>query len=70
MERHFKELIQINPSITRKKTYEAQKCILNRVPVGNELENNFCMFLYKANDVKRFIKNDTKYISDKEKSVG
>lgn len=59
MEKHYKELIQINPSITRKKTYEAEKCILNKVPVGNELENNFCVFLDRAKDVKKFIKNDT-----------
>jgi type III restriction enzyme len=59
VEKHHKELTEINPSLTRKKTYEAQKCILNKIPVGNDLENQFCIFLDRAKDVKKFIKNDT-----------
>lgn len=54
-----KKASSIEPFLTRKKVYKAEKCLLNLVPVANDLEERFCRFLDSAPDVKSFIKNDT-----------
>lgn len=53
-----KKASHIQPFLTRKQVYTPKKCILNLVPVDNDLEGRFCMFLDSANDVKKYIKND------------
>jgi len=44
--------------LTRKQVYTPKKCILNLIPVDNDLEGRFCIFLEYAKDVKKYIKND------------
>jgi type III restriction enzyme len=53
-----KKASHITPFLTRKEVYKPKKCLLNLVPVDNDLEGRFCIFLDSANDVKKFIKND------------
>ena len=54
----LKKASQIQPFLTRKQTYSAKKCLLNLIPVDNDLEGRFCVFLDAAKDVKKYIKND------------
>ena len=68
-----REVKDIRPSLTRKKTYTPKKCILNLVPVANDFEYDFCKFLDNdASDVKKYIKNDNnlnfylEYVNDKK----
>jgi len=68
-----KEVKDIRPSLTRKKTYTPKKCILNLVPVANDFEYDFCRFLDDdASDVKKYIKNDNnlnfylEYVNEKK----
>jgi type III restriction enzyme len=68
-----KEVKDIRPSLTRKKTYSPKKCILNLVPVANDFEYDFCRFLDDdASDVKKYIKNDNnlnfylEYVNEKK----
>jgi len=68
-----KEVKDIRPSLTRKKTYPPKKCILNLVPVANDFEYDFCKFLDDdASDVKKYIKNDNnlnfylEYVNEKK----
>ena len=68
-----KEVKDIRPSLTRKKTYPPKKCILNLVPVANGFEYDFCKFLDDdASDVKKYIKNDSnlnfylEYVNEKK----
>lgn len=52
-------LSSITPWVTRKETYEPQKCILNLLPYANDFEYRFCRFLDREdNGVISFIKND------------
>ncbi|MEM3907891.1 MAG: DEAD/DEAH box helicase family protein, partial [Nitrososphaerota archaeon] len=53
-----KEVKSVEPSLTRKKTYVPKKCVLNKIPVANNFEYDFCKFLDDAEDVEKFIKND------------
>ncbi len=53
-----KEIKSVEPSLTRKKTYEPKKCVLNKIPVANDFEYDFCKFLDEAEDVEKFVKND------------
>ncbi len=72
LESATKEVKDIRPSLTRKKTYNPKKCILNLVPVANEFEYDFCKFLDDATDVKKYIKNDNnlnfylEYVNEKK----
>ncbi len=54
-----KKASYITPFLTRKEVYNPKKCILNLVPIDNDLEGRFCIFLDAAKDVKKWIKNDT-----------
>jgi type III restriction enzyme len=58
LENRSRRASQVQPFLTRKMVYKAEKCILNLVPVANDLELRFCGFLDRAKDVKKFIKND------------
>lgn len=58
LENRSRRASQVQPFLTRKKVYRSEKCILNLVPVANELELKFCEFLDRVKDVKKFIKND------------
>ncbi len=58
LENRSRKASQVQPFLTRKKVYKPQKCILNLVPVANDLELRFCEFLDRVKDVKKFIKND------------
>ena len=53
-----KKTSHIRPSLTRKQVYQPKKCILNLVPIDNDLEERFCAFLDSASDVKKHVKND------------
>jgi len=53
-----KKASHIAPFLTRKQVYTSKKCILNLIPIDNDLELRFCIFLDSAKDVKKFIKND------------
>ena len=68
-----REVKDIRPSLTRKKTYTSKKCILNLVPVANDFEYDFCKFLDNdASDVRKYIKNDSnlnfylEYVNEKK----
>jgi len=54
-----KKASHITPFLTRKEIYKPKKCLLNLVPIDNNLEGRFCLFLDAAKDVKKWIKNDT-----------
>ncbi len=62
----------VEPFLTRKEVYNSKKCILNLVPIDNDLEGRFCIFLDSAKDVKTFIKNDVnlnfyiEYVNEKK----
>ena len=58
LNKELKKASQIEPFLTRKQVYSSKKCILNLVPVDNDLEGRFCIFLDSAKDVKKYIKND------------
>ena len=63
----------IEPFLTRKEVYKPKKCLLNLVPIDNDLEGRFCIFLDQASDVIKFIKNDMNlnfYIEYVNKSKG
>ncbi len=72
LESTTKEVKDIRPSLTRKKTYDPKKCILNLVPVANDFEYDFCKFLDDATDVWKYIKNDNnlnfylEYVNEKK----
>ncbi|CZG51652.1 DEAD/DEAH box helicase family protein [Legionella pneumophila serogroup 1] len=51
---------EIKPFQCSVNTISVRKTILNKVPYSNELEKNFLIFLDHANDVKAFIKNETR----------
>jgi type III restriction enzyme len=53
----------IKPFPWTKLATAAQKCILNFTPVANNFEMKFVKFLDNANDVKAFIKNETRTIN-------
>jgi len=52
-----KKASSIEPFLTRKMSTEFKKCILNLVPIDNDLEERFCELLNSVSDVKSFIKN-------------
>ena len=54
-----KKASHITPFLTRKETLKSKKCLLNAVPVDNNLEGRFCAFLDTAKDVKKYIKNSS-----------
>ena len=56
--KEFKKATQIEPFLTRKQVYSSEKCILNLVPIDNDLEGRFCIFLDNSKDVIKYIKND------------
>ncbi len=72
LESTTKVVKDIRPSLTRKKTYDPKKCILNLVPVANDFEYDFCKFLDDATDVRKYIKNDNnlnfylEYVNEKK----
>src|SRR2546427_4085083 len=51
-----KRLSETEPFAYSRPTYQASKCILNRVPCDNEFEVEFSKFLQFANQVSRFSK--------------
>ena len=58
LENRARKASQSHPFLTRKRVYKPEKCILNLVPVANDLELRFCEFLDRLKDVEKFIKND------------
>ncbi|OYT34807.1 MAG: hypothetical protein B6U87_01510, partial [Candidatus Aenigmarchaeota archaeon ex4484_52] len=50
------ELKNIKPFIWSRKVFLADRFVLNYQSCENNLELNFCKFLDKADDVKKFIK--------------
>ncbi len=57
LNQELKKASQIEPFLTRKEVYKPKRCLLNLVPIDNDLEGRFCIFLDSAKDVKKFIKN-------------
>ena len=53
-----KKASYIKPFLTRKETHSPEKCLLNMIPIDNDLERRFCAFLDSAKDVKKYVKND------------
>ena len=58
LNKELKKASQIEPFLTRKQVYSSEKCILNLVPIDNDLEGRFCIFLDNSKDVIKYIKND------------
>lgn len=58
LNKELKKASQIEPFLTRKQIYASKKCILNLIPIDNDLEGRFCIFLDNAKDVSKYIKND------------
>ncbi|MBL7125147.1 MAG: DEAD/DEAH box helicase family protein [Dehalococcoidales bacterium] len=51
-------LKSVKPFVWTRPVYTANKCILNYVPCGNDLEVEFVKFLDRAEDVEAFTKNE------------
>ncbi len=56
-----RELSQTEAFAYSRPTYEASKCIFNRVPCDNEFEVEFAKFLQQANDVTKFSKLPSRF---------
>jgi type III restriction enzyme len=56
-----RKLSETEPFAFSRPTYQASKCIFNRVPCDNEFELEFSKFLQSAKDVKKFAKLPSRF---------
>ena len=56
-----RKLSQTEPFAYSRPTYQASKCIFNRVPCANEFEVEFTKFLQSAGDVTKFSKLPSRF---------
>jgi type III restriction enzyme len=56
-----RKLSQMEPFAFSRPTYQASKCIFNRVPCDNEFEVEFAKFLQSAREVDRFSKLPSRF---------
>jgi type III restriction enzyme len=56
-----RKLSETEPFAFSRPTYQASKCIFNRVPCDNDFEVEFAKFLQTANDVNRFAKLPSRF---------